>query len=84
MRSPSMGRPSYLPSTMKMPDTPDFGGFECNLDTWSSQEVIKMTSLDQSQADALLHALTSRVALIQGPPGTGKVRKNITNWLCSH
>ena len=58
MRSPSMGRTLYLPSTMKIPDTPDFGGFECNLDTCSSQKVIKMISLDQSQADALLHTLT--------------------------
>ena len=64
-----------------MPDTPHFGGFEYNLDTRSYQEVIKMTSLDQIQADDLLHDLTSRVAIIQGPPGTGKVRKNITNWL---
>jgi hypothetical protein len=30
--------------------------------------------LDPSQADAIIAALTSEVALIQGPPGTGKVR----------
>eukprot|EP01036_Dinobryon_divergens_P025692 gene25692-34266_t len=33
---------------------------------------IGLTSLDQSQRDALRLALTTRVAIIQGPPGTGK------------
>ena len=36
------------------------------------QEVVDRSTLDISQATALHHALTRRVALIQGPPGTGK------------
>ncbi|KIP03937.1 hypothetical protein PHLGIDRAFT_129844 [Phlebiopsis gigantea 11061_1 CR5-6] len=36
------------------------------------QELLKGSSLDPSQVDAVVSALTSEVALIQGPPGTGK------------
>lgn len=39
------------------------------------EEVMKMIesfNLDESQEDALIHALNSKLSLIQGPPGTGK------------
>ena len=66
---PSFERPSYIPSKVLMPKTKSFNGFECDLDNWSLAKVMASTSLDKSQADAVYHALTSRVALIQGPPG---------------
>lgn len=64
--------PGYLPDTLKMPSVKSFNGYRCSLSSWSSDDVVKNTSLDPSQADALHHAFTSRVSLIQGPPGTGK------------
>jgi len=33
---------------------------------WPSKDELRV---DQSQYDALLHALTSELAIIQGPPG---------------
>ncbi|KAG8911359.1 hypothetical protein FRC01_005756, partial [Tulasnella sp. 417] len=43
------------------------------LSVQTAREVLKARSrLDPSQADAMINALTSEVALIQGPPGTGK------------
>lgn len=66
---PSLERPSYIPSKVLMPKTKAFNGFECDLDNWSLAKVMASTSLDESQAEAVYHALTSRVALIQGPPG---------------
>ncbi|KAF2680876.1 P-loop containing nucleoside triphosphate hydrolase protein [Lentithecium fluviatile CBS 122367] len=36
------------------------------------QELVKSSSLDEKQGEALVHALTRRLAIIQGPPGTGK------------
>jgi hypothetical protein len=36
------------------------------------KELINKSSLDRKQAEALVHALSHRLALCQGPPGTGK------------
>ncbi|KAG9089663.1 hypothetical protein FRC06_001443 [Ceratobasidium sp. 370] len=36
------------------------------------QELAKSSSLDESQAGAVVDALTREISLIQGPPGTGK------------
>lgn len=63
-------KPGYLPDRIALPR--EFGGYRCDLEHWSSADVVQHTTLDKSQADALHHALRSRVALIQGPPGTGK------------
>lgn len=62
--------PTYLPPVLLMPSD-GFNSYECNMDTWSSSDIVSETSLDQSQADALRHAFSNRIALIQGPPGTG-------------
>jgi hypothetical protein len=67
--NPENQRPDYIPSTMSMPKTEYFNGYSCDFDHWSTQEVVSNTSLDESQAAAIHHALTSKVALIQGPPG---------------
>lgn len=69
----SDGRPEYLPQTVRMPNDKYFKGYVCDLDNWSMEDVVKNTSLDTSQAEAIYHGLTNSVALIQGPPGTGKV-----------
>ncbi|GAX25926.1 hypothetical protein FisN_6Hu036 [Fistulifera solaris] len=55
-----------------MPCDSSFKRHQCSLSSWSSADIVRYTSLDPSQADALKHAFTSRVSLIQGPPGTGK------------
>lgn len=65
-------KPSYLPDNISLPNDPNFEGYECDLEMWSTDDVVQKTTLDKSQADALRHSLSSRVALIQGPPGTGK------------
>ena len=39
---------------------------------FNHEELRRMTSLDAAQQDAVIHALSNRMALIQGPPGTGK------------
>jgi len=71
-RVPADGRCSYLPPTVRFPDGEHFHGYRCPISQHSIGAVVERTTLDQSQASAVLHALTSRVALIQGPPGTGK------------
>ena len=42
-------------------------------DHFPMEEVLRQTTLDKSQAEALKAALTQEVALIQGPPGTGAI-----------
>jgi hypothetical protein len=41
-------------------------------DDFDVKELIKGSTLDEKQAEALVHALSRRLALCQGPPGTGK------------
>ncbi|KAG8746574.1 hypothetical protein FRC10_004426 [Ceratobasidium sp. 414] len=36
------------------------------------QELVQSSSLDKSQAEAVVDSLTREISLIQGPPGTGK------------
>lgn len=62
-------RPSYLPERVILPQGENFRGYICDLDNLSSSDLADSTSLDLSQAEALYHALTSKVSLIQGPPG---------------
>lgn len=38
------------------------------------EALLRATTLERSQAEALQTMLTRLVALIQGPPGSGKVR----------
>lgn len=47
------------------------------------QIVMSLLRLDEAQAQAVLHALSNKLALIQGPPGTGKshVGQTIANIL---
>jgi len=42
------------------------------------------STLDPSQAEAMVHSLTREVSLIQGPPGTGKVRCSNILLSCIH
>lgn len=64
-------RPEYLPNEITLPEK-DFGGLKIDLSDWSTDSTVAQTSLDRSQAEALRHAMSSRVVLMQGPPGTGK------------
>lgn len=41
-------------------------------DAFDVEALMQSSTLDSTQSAALVHALTSRLALIQGPPGTGK------------
>lgn len=63
---------SYLPETLRMPQDKICNGFTMNVMSTSVEELCSATTLDRSQASALLHAFSNRVSLIQGPPGTGK------------
>ena len=65
--------PDYLPRILSMPQDKCFAGYQCDLDSWSSEELVSKTSLDFSQAEAIHHAFTNSVALLQGPPGTGMI-----------
>ncbi|KAF2670316.1 P-loop containing nucleoside triphosphate hydrolase protein [Microthyrium microscopicum] len=40
--------------------------------TFDATQLQNQSSLDATQAEAVVHALTRQVSLIQGPPGTGK------------
>ena len=61
--------PSYMPPTIVIPGA---GNSRFNLKSANFVErCIQKSTLDESQAKSLLHALTHRVSLIQGPPGTG-------------
>jgi hypothetical protein len=55
-----------LPATMYMPEGKPFQSFCINLEEWSTEDIVVNTSLDESQAEALLHCLKHRVALVQG------------------
>ena len=64
---------NYLPQHVTMPqDEKFFKGYVCDIENWSTEAIVNATSLNESQANALRNALTSKVSLIQGPPGTGK------------
>ena len=62
----------YIPIAFNLPNDKFLKGLLCSSDTWNSDVVADSTTLDLSQAEALHHAFSSRLALIQGPPGTGK------------
>ena len=64
----------HLPATLSMPSAVDFKEYRCDLRAWSSQDIVSKTSLNFTQAEALRHTFTNRVALIQGPPGTGRLK----------
>ena len=50
----------------------------------NARDVLRNEStLDPSQAEAVVDSLTREVSLIQGPPGTGKVRLTNTLYLAS-
>jgi len=53
---------------------------------FDTQTLMQQSTLDDAQCNALVHALTNRLALIQGPPGTGKsyVGINIVKTLLSN
>jgi hypothetical protein len=65
---------SYLPNMLQMPQDEICNGYALDLRASTVNDICSATTLDQSQARALLHVFTSRVSLIQGPPGTGTFR----------
>ena len=80
---PEGGPPEYMPGQVVLPQVHYNGNDNSGYDGGISLELnsgaahftpaaMRNSTLDESQARALHHALTSRVALIQGPPGTGK------------
>jgi hypothetical protein len=44
----------------------DFSSISMDLNDWSSEKLTSSTSLDYTQAEAIHHALTSKISLIQG------------------
>jgi hypothetical protein len=78
LRSPgSTGPLDYLPGELKMPNDKICAGHNLNLRSATViEDILSSTTLDESQARALHHSLTSRLTLIQGPPGTGTFSLN--------
>lgn len=66
-------KPDYMPTEFTLPNDKYLKGLKCNIAHFDSKVVTESTSVDISQAEALKHTFSSRVALLQGPPGTGKV-----------
>lgn len=83
LRTPITAGPlNYLPLELKMPDDKICAGHKLNLQsTTIIKDILSGTTLDESQARALHHSLTSRLTLIQGPPGTGPYYLQIS---CKH
>lgn len=70
--NPSTGPPDYLPKQIRIHKHGEIFTLRDVSAAKFVENAVSCTSLDPSQAMALHHALTSKVALIQGPPGTGK------------
>eukprot|EP00536_Pseudo-nitzschia_multiseries_P007577 jgi/Psemu1/195979/e_gw1.180.79.1 len=73
-KTPAYPMPSYLPRELRFPKLADRNEFVCEnfVEELTADKLVAESTLDTSQAHAVRHVLTSRVALIQGPPGTGK------------
>lgn len=69
---PTNRPPSYVPARLVTPNDAICNGFAFDVGSVSTEEITSNTTLDESQANALVHAFRNRVALIQGPPGCGK------------
>jgi hypothetical protein len=76
-------RPDYMPDTVMLPT--DFDDYILDLESRRTEHIVESTTLDKSQADALYHALTNKVAMVQGPPGTGEGRtpRLLRRCICS-
>ena len=59
--------PEYMPYYLKLPK--DFNEVDINVRDLDTESLLRDTTLDASQVNALHLALTNRVALVQGPPG---------------
>jgi hypothetical protein len=72
--SPADKMPDYLPPTLHFPSLGDRSSFTSHdfIQDLTAEKLETESTLDLSQARAVRHVLTNRVALIQGPPGTGK------------
>lgn len=72
--------PDYFPDALTIPKLGDKPAFRVSMEDGElTPEFLEQNStLDTSQAKAVRHALTNRVALIQGPPGTGKTFSKIS------
>ncbi|CAJ1962034.1 unnamed protein product [Cylindrotheca closterium] len=66
--------PDYFPNELTIPKLGDKPAFRIHVgeEDLTPEFLEQNSTLDTSQAKAVRHALTNRVALIQGPPGTGK------------
>jgi hypothetical protein len=63
---------TYLPDILRLPEGEICNGHTLDCNSATVEDLCSATSLDMSQAGALLHAFSNRVSLIQGPPGTGR------------